>query len=313
LKAKTSSISKNFILFFLLAVIFWFLTKLSKEYESTVMYPVSYENLPQDKLLQETPDSEIGIHIKATGFKILSAKLFPQTIEIDASNLSAKSATEYYLLLSQQRLAIQKQMNAGVDIDHFINESIDLSLGSLQQKKVPVKLNSQINYQLGYNVNGDIVITPDSITVSGPESILDTLQYVETIPLVMKNVASEINETIDLKSFTSSNKIKFDQASVTLSAAVEKFTEGTQKVSFVILNPPQDVTMNTFPKEVIITYKVALSNFNQVNASSFLVECDYLMSSENNLSYLVPKLARQPDMVKNVKIAPSKIEFVIEK
>lgn len=313
MKAKTSSISKNFILFFLLAVIFWFLTKLSKEYESTVMYPVSYENLPQDKLLQETPDSEIGIHIKATGFKILSAKLFPQTIEIDASNLSAKSATEYYLLLSQQRLAIQKQMNAGVDIDHFINESIDLSLGSLQQKKVPVKLNSQINYQLGYNVNGDIVITPDSITVSGPESILDTLQYVETIPLVMKNVASEINETIDLKSFTSSNKIKFDQASVTLSAAVEKFTEGTQKVSFVILNPPQDVTMNTFPKEVIITYKVALSNFNQVNASSFLVECDYLMSSENNLSYLVPKLARQPDMVKNVKIAPSKIEFVIEK
>jgi len=313
LKANSSSISKNFILFFLLAVVFWFLTKLSKEYESTVIYPVAYENLPQDKLLQETPQSELGIHIKATGFKILSGKLFPKTIKIDASNLSAKSATEYYLLLSKQKTSIQKQMNAGVDIDHFMEDSIALNLGVLQQKKVPVQLQSEINYQLGYSAKGNIQITPDSITLSGPESILDTIRSVQTIPLVMNDVASSINEELDLKPFAASDKIKFNQTSVTLSAEVEKFTEGTQKVSFVILNPPQDVTINTFPKEVTITYKVALSNFNEVNAASFLVECDYLMSSENNLSYLVPRLSRQPDLVKNVKITPSKIEFVIEK
>ena len=294
-------------------MVFWFLTKLSKEYESTVIYPVAYENLPQDKLLQETPQSELGIHIKATGFKILSGKLFPKTIKIDASNLSAKSATEYYLLLSKQKTSIQKQMNAGVDIDHFMEDSIALNLGVLQQKKVPVQLQSEINYQLGYSAKGNIQITPDSITLSGPESILDTIRSVQTIPLVMNDVASSINEELDLKPFAVSDKIKFNQTSVTLSAEVEKFTEGTQKVSFVILNPPQDVTINTFPKEVTITYKVALSNFNEVNAASFLVECDYLMSSENNLSYLVPRLSRQPDLVKNVKITPSKIEFVIEK
>lgn len=294
-------------------MIFWFLTKLSKEYESTVVYPVSYENLPIDKMLQKTPKSEIGIHIKASGFKILSARLVPKTIKIDASNLLAKSSTKYYLLLSQQRLSIQKQMNTGVDIDHFINDSIALNLGFLQQKKVPVRLRSEINYQLGYNANGEIQVSPDSIVLSGPESILDTIQYVETIPLVMNDVASSIEEKLDLKPFRTSDKIKFDQASVTLTAKVEKYTEGTQKVSFVILNKPSDVTISTFPKEVTVTYKVALSNFNKVNASSFLVECDYLMSSENNLSYLVPRLARQPDLVKNVKITPNTIEFVIEK
>lgn len=308
-----SAISKNFILFFVLAVVFWFLTKLSKEYESTVVYPVSYENLPKGKLLQENPIKEIGIHIKATGFKILSGKLFPKTIEIDASNLSSKSATDYYLLLSQQRLAIQKQMNTGVDIDHFIQDSVTLNLGVLQQKKVPVRLQSQISYQLGYNAKANIQITPDSITLSGPESILDTIQFIETIPLVMNDVSTSIDEQLDLKPFESSNRITFDQSSVKLSAEVEKFTEGTQKVSFVILNQPSDVTINTFPKEVTITYKVALSNFSQINAASFSVECDYLMSSENNLSYLVPRLARQPDLVKNVKITPSKIDFVVEK
>jgi hypothetical protein len=264
-------------------------------------------------MLQQNPDAEIGIHVKTTGFKILSGKLFPRTIEIDASTLASKSSTKYYLLLSQQRLSIQKQMNTGVDIDHFIKDSIALNLGFLQQKKVPVQLKSEIRYELGFHVNGKIQVTPDSITLSGPESILDTIQYVETVPLVLSDVADAIEETLSIKPFASEDKIKFNQDEVSVSGQVEKFTEGTQKVSFVILNQPSDVKINTFPKEVTITYKVALSNFNQVSASSFLVECDYTMSADNNLSYLIPRLARQSDLVKNVKIAPSKIDFVIEK
>ena len=98
MKIGNSNISKNFTLFILVSVVFWFLTKLSKEYESTVVYPVSYENLPNDKLLQEEPEKEISIHIKATGFKIISGKLLPRTLKINATNLRLKSKTDYYLL-----------------------------------------------------------------------------------------------------------------------------------------------------------------------------------------------------------------------
>ena len=41
-----------------------------------------------------------------------------------ASNIYSKSINDYYLLLSQQRLSLQKQMRTGVQIDHFINDSI---------------------------------------------------------------------------------------------------------------------------------------------------------------------------------------------
>ena len=62
-----------------------------------------------------------------------------------------------------------------------------------------------------------------------------------------------------------------------------------------------------------LTYKVALSQFNQVQEASFVVECDYQLSAENNLSYLIPKLNKQSDLVNHVKIAPNRIDFVIEK
>jgi hypothetical protein len=308
-----SSISKNFILFFLLSVIFWFLTKLSKEYDSTLVYPIEYENLPQDKLLQETPQNEVAIHVNSSGFKILSGKIFPRTLKVDASALFLKSKNEYFLLLSQQRGAIQRQMNDGVEIDHFIQDSIVLDLGFLSQKKVPVQLNSELSYQTGFDLQGELTVTPDSVTISGPESILDTIEFVETVNLIRTEVHKSIEERLALQTFDKGNNLKLSESEVTIKADVEKFTENTQTVPFVILNLPSDVTISTFPKEVQITYKVALSNFNEINPSSFLVECDYQLSAENNLLYLVPKLARKPDLVKNVKISPNRIEFVIEK
>ena len=106
-KSRNSVASKKFTLFILVSVVFWFLTKLSKEYDDTVSFKVEYKYLPTDKLLQEEPAKRIDIHIKATGFKLISAGLFPPKINVDASNLNVKTGTNYFVLLSQQRLAIQ--------------------------------------------------------------------------------------------------------------------------------------------------------------------------------------------------------------
>ncbi|MEQ6122730.1 CdaR family protein [Pseudotenacibaculum sp. MALMAid0570] len=313
MKARNNSISKNFILFILASIVFWFLTKLSKEYESTISYPVSYENLPNDKLLQKEPAKEIDIHVKTSGFKIISGKLFPKTIKIDASNLTSKSKTDYFLLLAQQRLAVQRQMNNGVTIDHFIKDSLFFSLGFLSQKKVPVHLNTNLSYQAGYDMEGDMKVSPDSVVISGPEKLIDTVKFVKTILLTRNNLSEPINSELLLESFSKENNIKLNTDKVRVEANVEKFTEGTMKVPFTVINLPEDIVINTFPKEVDLTYKIALSNFNKITSSSFLIECDYKLSANNSLLYLVPKIKQQSNLVKNVKIAPNKIDFVIEK
>ncbi len=312
MKVGNNSISKNFVLFILASVIFWFLTKLSKEYESTIEYPVSYENLPTDKLLQEEPVKEIGVHIKTTGFKLISGKLFPRTLKIDGTNLYQKSGSNYYLLLNQQKLSIQRQMTAGVDIDHFIKDSISFNLGFLSQKKVPVQLNSNLSYEAGYDVNGKITIAPDSVLVSGPEAVLDTIQFVETNLFTRSDLNESIDEELPLKKFSGSNtNLGIDK--VIIKATVEKFTEGTVKIPFAVMNLPDSITISTFPKELNLTYKIALSSFNDVKPSSFRIECDYRLSIDNNLTYLVPKLIQQSNLVKNVKISPQRIDFFIEK
>ncbi len=313
LKSGNSTAPKKVILFILASVFFWFLTKLSKEYDDTIDYPVEYINLPNDKLLQQEPIKSIDIHIKASGFKLISAALFPQQIKIDASNLAAKSSTEYYLLVSQQRLAIQRQMKTGVEIDHFIADSINFNLGSLKSKKIPVKFNSNLSYDTGYEIDGVFTITPDSISISGPESILDTIHAVETLVLTKKEIHESIQEELGIKSFSANSNIRLQESKVTVSASVEKFTEGALEIPFQVKNLPEDIVMNTYPKLIKVTYRVALANFNKINESSFVIECDYQMSLTNNLTYLVPKLVEKSNLVKSATISPSKIDFIIEK
>ena len=182
----------------------------------------------------------------------MSPKKLTQNLLIDASNIYSKSINDYYLLLSQQRLSLQKQMRTGVQIDHFINDSIKFNLGLLKVKKVPVKVATDITYSSGYELNGVLQVSPDSITINGPESILDTIHFVSTTLLQKKGINNSIDQELMIKNFAASSNVKLNQEKVTVKALVEKYTEGTFEVPFEIVNLPEGMTINTLKIDYII-------------------------------------------------------------
>ena len=310
---KSNKLYYTFILFSFLSVIFWFMTKLSKEYDSSIKYPVSYINLPSNKLLQEKPSEYIDVRIKATGFKLISSKVSPRKLTIDASNIYGKSLTNYYLLLSQQKLSVQKQLNTGVKVAYFIKDSVHFKLGVLNQKKVIVKLISDLLFEEGFELNNSISIQPDSILLTGPKLTLDTISSVSTGLLQKKELNVSINEFLYIKEFNPDSNVSAEKDKVLITASVERFTEGSVEVPIKVINIPDGKQINTFPKFVKVTYRIALSNFNKIDSSTFLIECDYGISENNNLPYLIPKLIGSSSMIKNARISPQKIDFLINK
>ena len=308
---KSNKLYYTFILFSFLSVIFWFMTKLSKEYDSSIKYPVSYINLPSNKLLQEKPSEYIDVRIKATGFKLISSKVSPRKLTIDASNIYGKSLTNYYLLLSQQKLSVQKQLNTGVKVAYFIKDSVHFKLGVLNQKKVVVKLISDLLFAEGFELNNSISIQPDSILLTGPKLTLDTISFVSTGLLQKKELNVSINEFLDIKEFNPDSNVSAEKDKVLITASVERFTEGSVEVPIKVINIPDGKQINTFPKFVKVTYRIALSNFNKIDSATFLIECDYSISENNNLPYLIPKLVGNSSMIKNARISPQKIDFLI--
>ncbi|TMM30997.1 hypothetical protein FDT66_03255 [Polaribacter aestuariivivens] len=312
MKSK-SKIPKTFVGFLLASVLIWFLITLSKEYVTTLNYPIEYNSISQNKLLQSAPRKEINLIVKASGFKLLKTNFGKKPIQIKANNLSRKKNDIYYILTKNQLGSIQKQLPSGVRVQEILQDSLLLDLGTLTSKKIALKPNVDIQYFIGYDLSNEIKIIPDSIVVSGPKKEIDSLSALELSSLVMKDVKSDFKKEVSILKPKNSTNLKFKKTKVYVEGKVEKFTEGTLKVPYRITNLPSDVKLTTLPKTVEIVFVVSLSNFNKINEGSFQVECNYNVAKENNLNYLIPKVTQASKFVKSYKIVPNKVDFLIQK
>ncbi|APG64302.1 hypothetical protein LPB136_02470 [Tenacibaculum todarodis] len=307
------NIPKAFFGFLVASLLIWLLINMSKEYSSSVSYSVDYQELPQNKLLEEKPQENISLAIKATGFKLFSANISSKKILLNTDKLRQKNATDFYLLPESQKLAIQKQLASGLTLEGILQDTLFLKIGSLATKKVPVVANLDLQFQPGYNLSEKVTIKPDSITISGPEFQLKSIQNIAISSFKMEGLNRDFSKNVSLKLPESIVNTKFSATEVSVSGKVDKFTEGNFEVPFKVENVPFGITLNTFPKTVKVTYIVGLKNFGNVTADSFEVVCDYKQAVENELSYLIPKVHIKSSEVSSVKVTPDKIEYLIHK
>ena len=309
---KTSKkIPKTFISFLVASFLIWLLITFSKEYTTVITYAVVYKDIPQNKLLQETPIKQLDITVKASGFKILRSNFKNKKIELEASTLQRKKRTKFYFLTRNQVTKIQKQLLFGVELLEIAQDTIYLNLGLLTSKKVALKANLEINYHIGYDLLNNIKISPDSIIISGPESQVKKINYLELNELKLNDVKSNFLEEVAI--LKTNNNFKFSALTTSISGNVDKFTEGKLQIPFTTKNLPKDINLTTLSENVEVVFVVALSNFSKISEASFKVDCDYIMSEKNNLGYLIPKVILAPDFIKSVKIIPKKIDFLIQK
>lgn len=318
LKKKDKFPKKNkkrhvLFLFLGMATFFWFLTKLSKEYISIIEYKVAYKNLPEAKIFQSEPEKTIALQIRGSGFKLLGQNLSQPTIEIDLDNPIYKENYRYFILTNTQKSAVQSQLDMGLWLEYFEKDSLFFDLGIQKFKKVPVVAPIDIEYKLGYSLSGELKILPDSIQILGPEAQVNKIQFLKTDPLVLKNISENISQEIPVVRPQNSEKIMLNSEKVKIVAKIEKFTEDSFEIPFVIKNRAKNSKITTYPKTVKIIFKVGLSNYNKISPNSFQVGCDYQNTVQKNLDYLEPELWEKPDWVTSVKIVPSQIEFLIQK
>lgn len=308
-----NKIPKTFISFLITSILIWLLITLSKEYIINVSFPVKYEGISQNKILQVAPKENLEIIVKASGFKILKTRLSSKKITINAGMAVRKKGTKYFLLTKNQQGSIQKQMPNGIALQEILKDTLYLDLGSLVTKKVPVKPNLSLKFGVGYDLSETIKITPDSILVFGPETYISKLNKIDLLPLKLENIKTDFNEKVGIKIPANVKNLKFSDRNVIIQGKIENFTEGTLEVPYKIINVPEGITINTLSKKVSISFIIGLNNFNKINKNSFQVVCDFASAQKNGLNYFVPKLLNKPDLIKSYKIVPNKIDFLIEK
>lgn len=312
LRLKNNRKFRVFLFFLVLTSIIWLLIALSKNYTTTVLFKVAYKSLPIDKVLQNTPVSELEILINAPGFTLLKYNLKKSKITFNLNTLKTDKQ-KGYLLPNAQLPNLNKQIDSDAKIVEVLVDTIVLDVGRNVSKKVVVLPKIDVKFKLGYNFIDNIKITPDSVQITGPEKQLDSISEISTVPITFTDVYETIETSLKLVMPSNHKDLKLSTNKVSVFGEVDKFTEGILKIPVQIINEPENSKINPFPKEIEIIYRVGLTHFNQINRNSISVVFDYNQYKNDTLiQYLTPIIQQKSEYIHSLKMNPSKIEFLIQ-
>ena len=305
---KTNFNSFFFFLFF--AVVIWIFVQFSKQYNEIIDIPVSYVNIPPDKLISSENPTSLKLQMEENGFKIAWFSIFPPTLKIDVSKTVQENERLLYFF-DENRKEILSQLNIDFEDSKFVKDVLVISFQQKKEKKLPVVSRIEVEFAAGYSATDTLRLKPDSVRVSGPDALLDTLTRLYTEKIELKKVKEDVSGDVQIDT-TGYKGLTVYKPVLGYSINVEKFTEGSVQVPIELINVPNDLNVVIFPKETRLFYKVTLEDYNKVSASDFRVVADFSKLQEKQ-DFLVPQVVQKPGFTSNVRVNEKRIQFIIKK
>lgn len=310
-----------FLFFVVISSVAWFFRALSDNYIADIKYPVNYTNLPPNRILSKAPPDKLTLRVRSDGYTILSSMLKykrPLRYNVNAFSLYSLSidSTSVYTLTENALDPLSDELNKknkNIQILDIYPDTLFFNFSRVKKKKLPlaIRIKPASNlFQRQYMFNGNPYAIPDTVEVTGPSSVIDTLSMIYTRPLVLSNLSDTVTKMVSLEKI---NRVEITTKKVKVIVPVDEFTESEVVVKIDHLNVPDSLTLKTFPQSIEVKYLVTLSNFDKVQDELFGAYVDFNSVDLQLDSKMKIELDSLPPYVHNVKLSQRNVEYLIEK
>ncbi|MCW0482261.1 hypothetical protein [Gaoshiqia sediminis] len=298
-----------------ISTIFWFLNALNKEYSVELYFPVKYTNLPKNKLLSNTPPDRFSLKVNSYGFTILRHKLslaFSPLVfdvnEFTGKRMETSDHAEYAIPSKQFINRISEQVSNELRITEIHPDTLYFRFDRIVAKKIAIQPNLSYELKKQHLLSSIITTQPDSAMVWGPETVLDTLQFIQTKHQHFKSLDHTIQQQVAL---APNKNMVYEPNRVALNIPVEEYTEKQLMVPVTVRNLPDSVQVNLFPDKVKVNFLISLNRFSEIKPTDFLISVSF-QDILNKVELLDLKLESQPPYSFSVSFSPEKVEYLIE-
>ena len=152
----------------ILALLLWFMAKMNQETRADFELPIKIVGMPPFMELVEAP-RVLKINCSGKGRDLWALARTKDSIHIPwASNRFA---------LYHQKDHIQTHLPDGVSLHDVQPDSIVLYTTNRVYKRVPLLLATRLETDPGYHIEKASILEPDSVTLIGPEEMLDSIYH----------------------------------------------------------------------------------------------------------------------------------------
>ncbi len=307
---------QNFYAFLICVVIsafIWTLIKTSKGYVKTVNYPITYINIPKDKILINKLDTVCSVSVRFNNISFFTKR---KPIIVDLENLKLNKKRDIYEAFILTSRIIKKKSKQLYPSAHILSVSPDTLIFRYEDvvyKEVPVKLNISASFEKQYQLYDSIKYNPKNIILKGSKSELDKISSLETEKKDFYNLTKNQNFYIPILNPYKDGNLKIFPDKIKVFIPVEKYTEASITLPLNKINISEDYDIKIFPDKVNITYLIALKDYKKVSPDMFIASVNCSKIDKLNNKNLKVEISDYPDFVRITKIKPDKVEYIILK
>lgn len=307
-RPQTKQYWRVVLLCFVAASTFWLLNALNKSYSTQTTYPVKF--IYNDQLLvpiKPLPE-EVIVNVTAKGWKLLrkTLRLEVQPAEIYIRNTPRNN----YLLGSALRPALVNAMN-GLQLNFVVTDTLSFHFDTKVKRTIPLRLDPKQKIAAdGFEVSAPIKFTPDSVTFTGPSSLVEKMPS----PFLLRLTNPGLNASTKVDVPVTYKNQELVEASVTNTEADIKIAPLVQEERQLIpemVNVPQGKVVAIKPTVVMVRYQLFEDSVVRLNRESFKAILNFANYNPKD-STVTPELVQKPVGVRNVTLMPQRIKVVLQ-
>ena len=299
----------TFLVFLAISTALWFLIKLSDNYSTQAIYTLQFEEVPADQWVS-SPELAVKMSLNTNGFHTLRYKMVrdpKRIVIIPLDEVPYRQETGNTYSFSSQYVAERVAKILGINTSDVVmnDDKVYFNMDALKSKVVPIDFRSDIKTQRQFGVYGIPTLNPPTITVYGPQEVIDTVNSVRTNKVTKANVSRGFRETVGLDLL--GGRIQSNIKEVEVEVNVEKFTEKDVEVPIKVSG---NLKLRFFPETMKVKCLVAIKDYASIVPEDFSVAVD-----KQQLEALQPlldvRLASWPQYIQVLSTSPDKVEYLI--
>ena len=300
-----------FSVFLLISASIWFLNALSENYTSVLEYPLVYTDFPEDKVFVGELPGHLDLQINAHGYALIRYRMFrkPVPISFDVSdyNLSpGQDSSSTHILTRYLKDHISRQLPTELQLLEIKPDTLYFQFADKVTRML--KIRADFNYTIvnQFTIKDGIMLTPDSVEVTGPDLILDTLAFISTESQELGELTRNYSDKVRL---SQKPDLTYNFTRVECFIELERFTELQVAVPIEVLNLPDSILLQTFPSSININCKIGLSKYDRIENYPFRAVVDY-EKIEERVQTLSVSIQNLPEYLLAYEYYPKTVEFL---
>ena len=203
-------------------------------------------------------------------------------------------------------------LTPGVRLLDVKPDSLLIELGPAVRKRVPVVLDCLASFREGYGQVGPTSVAPDSVTLTGAESVLRAIDTWRTERRVFENIRGSLDAEIPLAS-AAPYEVAFSVSAVRITISVEPFAEKViTGIPVQVIAVPASREVILIPPRIEIVVRAGIRQLSALSAGDFRAVTDYAGIAADSTGTVEIDVSG-PAGVQLVTKRPEHLQYIVRK